>query len=173
MDDDRPFSVSKRYTFSSNKKAIFRKDLENWRAKPFTDEELGSFEIDKLVGAVAMLTVAHSEDEKYANVTGVAAPPKGTPKRRETENESFCFALTPEMFNPKLLDKMHEKLAEAIKKSPEWKALIAGKDPSEAASSAQTSMDLDDEIPFLFKDLASEFANREDMSGVLGKQAAI
>ncbi len=147
MEDGRPFSVNKRYTFSSNVKSIFRKDLESWRAKKFTDDELRTFEIDKLLGATAMLTIARSEDDKYTNVMGVGQPPKGTPRRTECINESFCFALEPDMFNPKLMEKMHEKTVEAIKKSPEYQALIKGQDPKQAAA-RQTSMDLDDEIPF-------------------------
>ncbi len=146
MKDGRPFSVSRRFTFSSSEKSHLRQVLESWRGKKFNSEEIASFDISRMLTATAMLTLATSNDDgkEYQNVMSVAKPMKGTPLQREPENESFCFAMVPEMWNPKLLDKMHEKMAETIKKSPEWQALSKGKAPDTAA----VSDDLDDELPF-------------------------
>src|ERR1700761_9067656 len=51
MSDDRPFTVSKRYTLSLHEKADLRKDLESWRGRPFTIEEEEGFDVSKLIGA--------------------------------------------------------------------------------------------------------------------------
>jgi hypothetical protein len=37
---DLPRAISRRYTMSLGKKANLRKDLEAWRGKPFTDDEV-------------------------------------------------------------------------------------------------------------------------------------
>src|SRR5262249_51879996 len=61
MADGRPMAVSKEYTFSLSKNAHLRSDLEAWRAKPFTDEELGNVDLAKLLGFPAFITVVHKE----------------------------------------------------------------------------------------------------------------
>ena len=51
----RNFIVSKFYTLSLNPKASLRKDLESWRGKSFTKEELESFDLEKLIGVNCLL----------------------------------------------------------------------------------------------------------------------
>jgi hypothetical protein len=152
MKDGRPFSVAKRYTFSASENSNFRKALESWRGKKFTAEELRSFELDKLLGKACILTIQTEEKEgkTYTNIVAISPPMKGAKIPTDTINESFCFAMQDGMFNPKLLEKMHEKLQETIKKSPEWQALSKGQSPK--STGGQTQMELDDEIPFNFND---------------------
>lgn len=89
LDEDRPdkverYSVRKWYTLSLNEKSSLTKDLVAWRGKPFTKEELEGFDLEKLIGVAAMITIVHkpSQDgtKTFANVAGVASPPKGMPK---------------------------------------------------------------------------------------------
>jgi hypothetical protein len=148
MADDRPFSISKRYTFSAHEKSNFRLDLEAWRAKPFTQEELRTFDILKLLSKACVLTITHKEKEGggdvYANIVSISPPMKGVAVPSSTVNDMFAFVMEPEIFNPKLLEKMGDKLKGIIQESPEWKALTTGEKPKPT----QTSMELDDEIPF-------------------------
>lgn len=69
------FSLRKRYTMSSHEASTLRKDLEQWRARPFTYEELkGGFPLQRLIGVPCVLQVTHQEGgngKTYANVTGV------------------------------------------------------------------------------------------------------
>ena len=60
MEDGRPFAVSKTYTASLFEAAALRKDLESWRGKSFTEEELGGFDISKLLGCTARIEVGHT-----------------------------------------------------------------------------------------------------------------
>ena len=60
MQDDRPFGVSKTYTASLYEAANLRKDLENWRDKTFTEEELAGFDVGVLVGMTARIGVGHT-----------------------------------------------------------------------------------------------------------------
>ena len=43
MKDGRPFAIFKNYTLSWSEKARLRLDLQAWRGKPFTTEELRRF----------------------------------------------------------------------------------------------------------------------------------
>ena len=71
--------VSKAYTLSLDSKATLRKDLESWRGRAFTKEELLGFDIEKLIGINAMLSIVHvQKDEKtFANVATVSKAMKG------------------------------------------------------------------------------------------------
>ena len=60
MDDGRPFAVSKTYTASLFEMAALRKDLQSWRGKSFTEEELKGFDITNLLGCTARIEVGHT-----------------------------------------------------------------------------------------------------------------
>lgn len=76
-DDGQPLGVSKQYTLSLSKKASLRADLESWRGRAFTDEELKGFDVQSLLGAPCMITVKHDKkaDKTYANVASVTRFP--------------------------------------------------------------------------------------------------
>lgn len=78
-DDGKPFLVFKRYTLSLHEKAALRKDLESWRGRAFTEEELEGFDLENLLGAPAMLSVVHNAQggNVYANVSAIMKLPRG------------------------------------------------------------------------------------------------
>lgn len=115
MQDGRPFAATQFYTASLHEKAKLRKDLEAWRGKKFTDEELEGFDLKNVLGAYCMLQVVHSQDGQYANVNAIMAY-KG--EKVEGVNELMAFDIhDPDMtvFNA-LSDKMRIK----ITSTPEW-----------------------------------------------------
>ena len=77
----KPFMVSKWYTNSLHEKATLRNHLETWRGKTFSDQELEGFDLEKLIGVPAGLSVVHAESkgEWYANVEGVSSLPDEWP----------------------------------------------------------------------------------------------
>lgn len=80
--------LSKFYTLSLNEKANLRKDLDRWRGKPFTDEELADgWDVEAVIGADCQVNVFHkaSGDKTYANVESVLARPRGAPKLQPEE----------------------------------------------------------------------------------------
>lgn len=81
QESGKPFYVSKRYTLSLHEKAALRKDLETWRGRPFTNEELEGWDVEAVLGAAAMLAVTHNavQGSVWANVQAVMKPPKGMP----------------------------------------------------------------------------------------------
>ena len=115
MEDGRPFSVSQFYTVSLHEKAKLRADLESWRGRKFTVEELEGFDISSVLGAYCMIQVVHSEDGKYANVQTIMAYKGDKPK---PVNPDVLFDIdNPDMdvFNS-LSDNMKAKIMGA----PEW-----------------------------------------------------
>lgn len=75
-----PFQVQNRYTKSLNDKANLRKQLESWRGRKFTAQELKGFDMDVLVGVNCQLQVIHNpgDDGKiYANVQTIVPAAKG------------------------------------------------------------------------------------------------
>lgn len=148
MQDGRPFTISKRYTLSSSKKARLRGDLESWRGRAFEDSEFGTFDIGKLIGAGCMLNVVHEEkdDTTYANVATIMRLPKGT-KAPTPKNETLCFSL--DTYDEHEFSKLSEKLRDTIMKSPEYKKAMGQWIGDEPASNGHYEPgSLDDEIPF-------------------------
>jgi hypothetical protein len=80
QDNGKAFHVSKRYTLSLHEKAALRKDLESWRGRPFTGEELEGWDVESVLGAAALLSVVQNatNGSVYANVAAIMRPPKGT-----------------------------------------------------------------------------------------------
>ncbi|OWQ95764.1 hypothetical protein CDQ92_13360 [Sphingopyxis bauzanensis] len=77
-----PAVIGKTYTLSLGEKANLRKDLQAWRGKSFTEEELRGFDVAKLLGVPATLTVTHTEKNgrTYTNVASLGGIPKGMDK---------------------------------------------------------------------------------------------
>ena len=77
---EMPRVISRRYTLSLHKKAGLRKDLEAWRGKAFTAEDLQGFNVGKLIGAPCLLGIVHQvrgeENKTYADVAAVMAMPR-------------------------------------------------------------------------------------------------
>lgn len=82
MENGRLFSVGQRYTASLHQKSKLRQDLESWRGRPFTAEELRGFDLEKLIGANAQLNVVHNTNDgrTFANVATIVPAAKGAPK---------------------------------------------------------------------------------------------
>ena len=89
-----PRAISKPWGATLGKKAYLRRDLESWRGRPFTEEELKGFELKNLLGANCQLNIIHNEKNGsvYANIASVAPLAKGMAKMAP-ENPVLCFDL--------------------------------------------------------------------------------
>lgn len=118
---DMPMTISKSYTVSLHEKAGLRKDLAAWRGRDFTDDEAKAFDVSKLVGAYCMVNVTTSETngKTYSNVAGLTPLPGALKNAKPAPvHEHLLFDLdAPDM---KVFSGFHEKLQDAIKRSPEW-----------------------------------------------------
>lgn len=147
-DDGKPLSVHKTYTLSLNEKANLRTDLEGWRNRTFTAQELKGFDLFTIVGKPCLVTVTHrtSDDGKktYANVTSVSGLLKGMEK--------------PAMVNDPLLYSPDDAQHNDASVLPEWMQEKIGVAPAKSEREAQDRMaevvttdgmdDFEDEVPF-------------------------
>ena len=143
-----PMTISKSYTVSLHEKAGLRRDLAAWRGRDFSDEEAKAFDVAKLIGAYCMVNVTSSETngKTYSNVAGLTPLPGALRNAKPAPvHEPVVFDLDqPDM---KVFATFHEKLQEAIKKSPEW----AAHQPSSRRGSGFEDMPndlMEEEIPF-------------------------
>lgn len=92
-DDGKRHQLYKRYTLSLHEKAALRHDLESWRGKAFTFDELAGFDVEKLIGANCLINVQHRKSKDgtrtYANVVAVMPLVKGMPKMAIHNYERF------------------------------------------------------------------------------------
>lgn len=75
-----PFFVSAWYTLSLHEKAKLRHDLETWRGKAFSPDELKGFDLEKLIHVPAVVTVIHKQRQDGGisdRVNAVTKPLKG------------------------------------------------------------------------------------------------
>lgn len=68
MEDGRPFLMMQNYTMSLNEKARLRIDLQAWRGRAFSAEELKGFDLKTVLGKPLQVSVVHSADGQYANI---------------------------------------------------------------------------------------------------------
>jgi hypothetical protein len=115
MSDDRPFAVTQFYTASLHEKAQLRKDLEAWRGKKFTEDELEGFDLKNVLGTYCQVQIVHSADGNYANLNAIMSY-KGDKPKGVNELVQFDFD-DPDM---EVFDSLSEKMQEKLKNTPEW-----------------------------------------------------
>lgn len=142
---DLPMTISKSYTMSMHEKASLRRDLAAWRGRDFTDEEEAAFDVSKLLGAYCMINVTTSENngKTYSNVGGITPLPGALKNSKPAPvHKHVVFDLDkPDM---EVFATFHEKLQDAIKRSPEW-ADLHGTAPK---AKGDAFADMEEDIPF-------------------------
>lgn len=140
VDHTGPMVIGKKYTMSLSEKANLRADLESWRGRMFTEQELKGFDIKNILGKPCMLGVTHNTvgTKTYANISAVMGLPKGT---MPPSASVMPIAYDLDNHNPAVFDKLPNWLQEAINSRVK----------SDNASTVQgngTEADFDDDIPF-------------------------
>lgn len=143
MEDGRPFSVSQNYTLSLSEKANLRRDLQSWRGRSFTEEELQGFDLFTVLSVPAMVNVVHNTkgDKTYANVGSVSPMPQGM-ECPPLVNDLLKFSLdeySPEVFGA-LPEWLQKKINTRGVQSPQ---AVRDPDPNQPPASVY-----EDEIPF-------------------------
>lgn len=144
----KPFIVTNKYTASLSDKAIMRKDLESWRGRKFTPQELEQFDLKNVLGKACMINVVHSDptaDGKvYANISSIMPLPASM-KANPASGELLFFTLSD--FDKSVYDSLSDHWKEVIAKSPEYQEAVSGKPVKAEVAAAAGDID-DDEIPF-------------------------
>ncbi len=135
-----PMVIGKQYTLSLNEKANLRGDLESWRGKIFTKEELNGFNLTNILGKPCMIGVTHNQsgDKTYANVSAVMGLSKGI-QPPKASGELIAYSIdehTDEVFQ-KLPPWLQEAISERVTN-----------DVPKTVSNDQVDDEFDDQIPF-------------------------
>jgi len=149
-EQEGPCSIGSTYTLSLSEKAKLRAVLENWRGRPFTDDELKGFDITNVAGKCCQVMVQHetgANGKTYANITGVMGISREQ-RQRAQDAKSEVGVMIYELDDPdpgvfeRLPPWLKEKLAERV---PPQSAKTAN---SMAPAGAGADSDFDDDIPF-------------------------
>lgn len=126
MADGRNFMVTKYYTFSLNEKATLRKDLESWRGRPFSEDEMDQWSPVDLINAPCLIGIQHKPTNKggmRAVVATVTKVPKGLEVPPLT-NKPLIYS--PEVHDEAawaaLSEKTREQINNRIRQEPPAKA---------------------------------------------------
>jgi hypothetical protein len=172
MDDGRPFGAWKTYTASLFEAAALRKDLESWRGKSFTEEELAGFDISKLIGCTAKIEVGHTQATEFSpggnpKILALREPKDGV-QVVDTHNDTLIFDLDiycnewrVDKDGKSLSDDQSKAMCDVFESLPDWQKndinesyeLVAAKKefedrPIEDTVSTDNSEGFDDDIPF-------------------------
>ena len=146
--DGRPLSITKSFTLTLSDKSTLRKDLQTWRGRDFTAQELKGFELKNVLGAWAMVSVTHSESngKTYTNIAAIMPVPANIKKAGMPEPVNPVQMYTIHEDNKEVFNSLSENLKKRIMESPEWQEKNQGITEGPSAMSAITK--LDDDIPF-------------------------
>ncbi len=152
MADGRPFTASKKYTWSMHEKATLRKDLEAWRGKAFEDADFdgpSAFNVRKLIGKPCTLTVTHDvkSDKTYSKVAAVGKVMRGIVPPNMT-NDPVYIALTADEFDGEAFGKLSDKLKALITGSPEYLEISRTRARHDDPGAGYSERHPDDDIPF-------------------------
>lgn len=146
-----PMSISKNFTLSLAEKATLRKDLQAWRGREFTAEELRGFELKNVLGAWAMITASKAvgnNGKEYTNIVSINPVPAAIKRSGMPEGFNKLAVFTIENPDMNLFETFGNGLREKITSSPEWRA--RNQAPVSKPSDPDSGFDDmdDDSIPF-------------------------
>ena len=174
MADGRPFGVGKEYTASLFESANLRKDLESWRGKSFTQEELDSLELTDFLGCTVKIEVGLTGPRPDGSGGGnpkiirLSEPRNGT-EQVATVNPQVAFDMSVycDEFNGNsnanskamcdVFDEVPAYLQKKVEESYEYRAAVEKgarastvevEAPAESLADLASSSDDDDKLPF-------------------------
>lgn len=118
---EEPRRMGKQYAVSFAESAGLRKDLEAWRGRQFTTEELQGFDLDNVLGKGCQIQIEHREREgrKFANIKGIMCLPKGM--KLMPPADMYSFVLEADRLDE--IEAMPEWLQKKIKESLTYQKL--------------------------------------------------
>ena len=132
-EDGEPYMVSRWYNNTLNN-SYLRRDLEGWRGKTFTDDELKGFDLRKIVGKPCIVSITHNKKKTgdvRADITSISAPLSGM-DIADCKNELLMYSVNMHLntsgdsspdeieVQKQVFEKLSEKMQERVKLSNEW-----------------------------------------------------
>lgn len=145
-DDGKPLIVSKRYTVSLGDQATLRKDLESWANKKMSATDRINFDLKTLLNKFCMVNISHSEDGKYANISGISPIPSAL-KNAVPDGINPINHFWLHDYDQAKFDALPKYYREKIMESSEWRG--SKKKIEEVDGFPKSLADIpDDEVPF-------------------------
>jgi len=145
-DDGKPLIVSKRYTVSLGDQATLRKDLESWANKKMSATDRINFDLKTLLNKFCMVNISHSEDGKYANISGISPIPSAL-KNAVPDGINPINHFWLHDYDQAKFDALPKYYREKIMESSEWRG--SKKKVEEVDGFPKSLADIpDDEVPF-------------------------
>jgi hypothetical protein len=134
------------YTLSLHEKARLRKFIENWVGKPFTEESVKTFDLEKLLGRPGQFSIAQYNDKKgklRAKINNDVVIPctadqVARAKGEKTHNAILLYKTEEPQVNYTKLPKWLKEMVDA--------RVIRG--APKTASQTKAQEEFDDDIPF-------------------------
>lgn len=151
-----PRTMSKEYSFSLNEKSTLRKDLQAWRGKTFTEEELKAFNLLNILNKACQLQIILEEKngKQYNNIASIMALPRGT-TINELDNTYYLDLENAETWNN--WSKISNWIQERIKKADNYESSGMSQyveqyesevNQKQENKSNDFSLDTSDDLPF-------------------------
>jgi len=119
-----PLSVSKNFTLSLGEQANLRKDLQTWRGREFTAQELKFFDLKDVLGAWCMLSITHREynGKTYSSIANINPVPVAIKKAGlpTAHNPLKIFSIANA--DMALFETFSTYIQDKIKSSPQWES---------------------------------------------------
>jgi len=147
-----PLSVSKNFTLSLGEKSTLRRDLQTWRGREFTAEELKSFDLKNVLGQWCMLSITHRDynGKNYSNIENINPVPASIKKSGLPDGHNPVQIFSIKEADMEMFESFSDYLKEKIQDSPEWASWH--KAPKSANINqpldAKDLSDLEDDVPF-------------------------
>ncbi len=146
MSDGRPFMQSAFYPQTLAEGSKLREDLEAWRGRAFTTEELAGFDPRTILGKPCQLILAKKkkkkpEDKDKIIVKSVLAFTAGVPAPTLV-NKTLFFSF--EKFDKDIFDSLSVGIKRMVMESHEYARIMAGQPPTPPAEKKAVT----DDIPF-------------------------
>ena len=134
----KPMIINNFYTASLSSKAILTGDLEGWRGRAFTADELQGFNLFNVLGKPCVITVVHNVvgDKTYANIKSVGQVMKGMEVAPATRQLKYSPDEV-EQYND-LPEWVQKKISGAVTEPPQ----------GQSQNDRPVPTDFDDDIPF-------------------------
>ena len=144
-EQEKPFVIGKFYTMSLNEKATLRGDLESWRGKAFSEQELNGFNPKVLIGIPCMLSVIHKDKngKTRADISAVSKLPKQM-TCPDAVHDPVYFSL--DEYSDAAFEKVPKGFQNMIRNCQEWGSL--GNPSNEQDTPPDNGDFKDDDIPF-------------------------
>ena len=149
--EGKPLIQSKEYTMSLGEKANLRRDLEAWRGKAFTEDELRGFNVTNVLGQFCMVNISHrvKGDMTYADLKGVSAVPAIYKKAGLPEGVNSTLLFSLDKFDEQVFESLSDSIKDTIRKSPEYRAISQPTTSQQyAAATGGSVSNMDDDVPF-------------------------